>query len=65
MAGLLRQAASETCEASAKEVGPEFPINWFTGLGVSDRFVYVADGSNRRVLRLKMDYRAQETVAVP
>ena len=45
--------------------GPAIAFSWFTGLGVSDRYVYVADGSNRRVLRLRMDYRAQETVAVP
>jgi len=43
----------------------ELAFSWFTGLGVSDRYIYVADGSNRRVLRVRMDYQAQETVAAP
>ncbi|HUT36040.1 MAG TPA: hypothetical protein VNE39_21310 [Planctomycetota bacterium] len=40
---------------------PEIAFNWFVGLAVSDRFVYVADGANRRVLRCKIGYAAQET----
>ncbi len=38
---------------------PEIAFNWFTGLGVSDRFVYVADGGNRRVVRVGLTYREQ------
>jgi hypothetical protein len=43
---------------------PEIAFNWFVGLAVSDRYLYVADGSNRRVLRVALDYAAQETCAV-
>jgi hypothetical protein len=43
---------------------PEIAFNWFTGLGVSDRYVYVADGGNRRVLRAQMTYAADRTVGV-
>lgn len=43
----------------------ELAFSWFTGLGVSDRYIYVADGSNRRVLRIKMGYAAEERVEVP
>jgi hypothetical protein len=50
-------------DASAE--GSPMPLfSWFTGLGVSDRNIYVADGSNRRVLRMKVTYGADETVAV-
>jgi hypothetical protein len=44
---------------------PELAFSWFTGLAVTDRHLYVADGVNRRVLRGKLEYAASETVAVP
>ena len=44
---------------------PELAFNWFVGLAVTDRYLYVADGINRRVLRGQLDYAASETVAVP
>lgn len=31
-------------------------FNWFTGLGLSDRYVYVADGGNHRVVRVALNY---------
>jgi len=43
---------------------PEIAFNWFVGLGVSDRYAYVADGGNRRVVRVRLDYAAEETTAV-
>jgi hypothetical protein len=39
---------------------PELAFNWFTGLAVTDRYLYVADGNNRRVLRGKLGYAAEE-----
>jgi sugar lactone lactonase YvrE len=44
--------------------GPEIAINWFTGLGVTDRFVYVADGGNLRVVKARLVYAADETCPV-
>jgi hypothetical protein len=44
---------------------PEMAFNWFTGMAVTDRHIYVADGVNRRVLRGKLEYAATEVVAVP
>jgi hypothetical protein len=46
-------------------VGPEIAFNWFTGLGVSDRNVYVADGLNHRVVRVTMKHAAEETCEIP
>jgi hypothetical protein len=44
--------------------GPEIALNWFTGLGLTDRFVYVADGGNLRVVRAKLAYAADETCPI-
>ncbi len=44
--------------------GPDLAVNWFTGLGVSDRYAYVADGGNHRVSRVKLVYAADQTVEV-
>lgn len=44
---------------------PEMAFNWFTGMAVTDRYLYVADGNNRRVLRGKLDYAVTETAAAP
>ena len=43
---------------------PALAFNWFVGLGVSDRYVYVADGSNRRVVRASLDYAVQSSADV-
>jgi DNA-binding beta-propeller fold protein YncE len=45
-------------------VGPDIQFNWFTGLTASDRYVYAADGSNRRVVRVALEYAADETCPV-
>jgi DNA-binding beta-propeller fold protein YncE len=46
-------------------VEPELAFSWFTGMAVTDRHLYVADGVNRRVLRGKLEYAASETIALP
>ncbi|MDD4890305.1 MAG: hypothetical protein PHU85_10285, partial [Phycisphaerae bacterium] len=43
----------------------DLPFALFTGLGVSDRAAYVADGLNRRVTVVKLDHQATATCAVP
>ena len=47
------------------DCGPDIAFAWIVGLGVSDRYAYVADGLNRRVLRLKLGYTAEATAPVP
>ncbi len=63
--GCLRPRRSEDPESLTSPFEkPELAFNWFTGLGVSDRFVYVADGGNRRVVRVKLGYRSEQTAAL-
>ena len=38
---------------------------WIIGLAVSDRYAYVDDVVNKRILRVKLDYATTETVALP
>ncbi|MFO7898158.1 MAG: hypothetical protein R6V58_03745 [Planctomycetota bacterium] len=45
--------------------GPKVPIAWVIGLAVSDRYAYIADGLNRRVLRARLGYQAEATCDVP
>jgi hypothetical protein len=42
----------------------ELAFNWFTGLGITDRYIYVADGSNRRVVRATLTYAAEAVVDI-
>jgi hypothetical protein len=44
---------------------PEIALGWVVGLAVTDRYAYVDDVLNKRMLRVKLDYAASETVAVP
>jgi len=44
---------------------PEVAFAWIIGLAVSDRYVYVADELNQRVLRCRLGYSAVETFQVP
>lgn len=37
---------------------PEIPLAWPTYVAVSDRFAYIADTVNRRVVRVKLEYAA-------
>lgn len=41
---------------------PEIGLAWISGLAVTDRHAYVADEVNRRVLRVKLEDAAAETV---
>jgi len=62
---LRPRKADDPKELKSPFAEPELAFNWFTGLAVSDRYLYVADGVNRRVLRAKLDYAATETLALP
>jgi len=71
--GLPRRPASETSEASAKEVGPgeesliktpAVPLGWPEAVGASYKAVYVSDVLNRRIVRFKKVYAAEETCTV-
>jgi hypothetical protein len=44
---------------------PELGFSWLVGVGVTDRYAYLGDSLNQRLLRAKLVYAAEETVAVP
>ena len=39
---------------------PEIAFAWIIGVAVTDKYAYVDDVINKRVLRVKLDYVAQE-----
>ncbi|HUU23614.1 MAG TPA: kelch repeat-containing protein, partial [Phycisphaerae bacterium] len=44
---------------------PEIAFAWIIGVAVTDKYAYVSDAINKRVLRVKLDYAAEETVLLP
>jgi hypothetical protein len=44
---------------------PEIGFAWIIGVAATDRYAYVGDVINKRILRVKLDYAATETAAVP
>ena len=44
---------------------PAIPLAWPTYVAVSDRYAYVADTVNRRVLRARLTYAATAVAALP
>jgi len=44
--------------------GGEIGFHWFTGLGMTDRNVYIADGGNHRVVRVGLKHAAEETCQI-
>jgi outer membrane protein assembly factor BamB len=44
---------------------PAIPLAWPTYVAVADRWAYVADTVNRRVVRVKLTYAAEHSCAVP
>jgi DNA-binding beta-propeller fold protein YncE len=43
---------------------PEIAFSWLVGVGATDKYIYCGDSINRRMLRLKLTYAAEETVPV-
>jgi len=44
---------------------PEIAFAWLIGVGATDKYAYVGDSLNRRLLRAKLVYVAEETVLLP
>src|SRR5262249_14216582 len=44
---------------------PEIAFGWIVGLAVTDKFAYVDDVINKRILRIKLSYAAEERTAIP
>ena len=43
---------------------PEIAFGWIVGLAVTDRYAYVDDVLNKRILRVKLDYAVEETCEI-
>jgi hypothetical protein len=43
---------------------PDIALGWLIGVGATDRYVYLPDSMNRRLLRAKITYAAEETCDV-
>jgi hypothetical protein len=43
---------------------PDIAFAWLLGVGVTDRYAYMSDSINRRVLRAKLTYAAEETCEI-
>jgi hypothetical protein len=61
----LARKAEDPQELKSPFGEPAIAFNWIIGIAVTNRFAYVADLLNTRVLRCKLDYAASEAVAVP
>lgn len=44
---------------------PELAFAWLIGVGVTDKYAYMGDSLNRRMLRAKLVYAAEECVEIP
>ncbi|MBY0523284.1 MAG: hypothetical protein K2R98_07790 [Gemmataceae bacterium] len=49
----------------SKEPAPSIPLGWPVTASASDKFIYVGDCLNHRVVRVDKQYAAQATVKVP
>jgi hypothetical protein len=49
----------------SKEAKPAIPLGWPVTAGASDRYIYVGDCLNHRVVRVDKQWSAQVTVKVP
>ncbi len=59
---------ADSCGPESKDKAmavPEIAFSWLVGVGVTDRYAYMGDSMNRRLLRAKIVYAAEETVVVP
>ena len=63
---LLRpRKADDPKDLASPFAKPAVAFAWIVGLAVTDGYAYVDDVINKRVLRVKLDYAAEETVLLP
>ena len=58
---------ADNCGPESKDkrlAEPEIAFAWLIGVGVTDRYAYMGDSLNRRLLRAKLIYAAEETCDV-
>ncbi|MBM4036236.1 MAG: hypothetical protein FJ291_31255 [Planctomycetes bacterium] len=55
---------ADSCGPESKDkqlAEPEIAFAWLIGVGATDKFAYMGDGLNRRLLRARLVYAAEET----
>lgn len=63
--GKLRmRQASDPQDLKSPYAEPDIAIAWPAGLGVTDKYAYIGDAVNRRLLRAKIVYAKEETCAI-
>ena len=55
----------ESAEGKPTVAVPEMPLAWPTGVGFSEKHIYVNDTYNKRVLRADKTWSAESTCDVP
>ncbi len=51
-------------DSPGKANGPEIAFSWLMGVGVTDRYIYTGDSLNRRLMRSRITYAAEETCPI-
>jgi hypothetical protein len=62
---LRPRKADDPGELKSPFASPEIALGWVVGLAVTDRYAYIDDVINKRILRVKLEYAASETSPVP
>jgi DNA-binding beta-propeller fold protein YncE len=63
--GKLRaRGAEDPKDLKSPFAEPEIAFAWIVGVGVTDKYIYTGDALNRRMMRLKMTYAAEESCEV-
>jgi DNA-binding beta-propeller fold protein YncE len=58
---------ADSCGPDSKDkqlARPEIAFAWLVGVAVTDKYIYTGDSINRRMLKIKMTYQAEESCAV-
>jgi hypothetical protein len=61
---LRPRKADDPKELASPFAKPEIGFAWIIGVAVTDRYAYVGDVINKRILRVKFDYAARETCEI-
>ena len=56
---------ADSAGPASRVPSPELAFSWLIGVGVTDRYAYMGDSLNRRLLRAKLVYRKEAVCSVP
>ena len=59
-----RRLPTDPADLESPFARPAIGIGWMIGVAVSDRYVYVADAVNRRILRVRLNYATEAVCAI-